>query len=433
MVVYALIASLSLNLLTLLILLFAFRRRVLSFWSRRRKALLRASRSLRTAILRDCLYPIFRRLPLLENVAVFESYRGENFSGNPKYIMLELAARAPHFKCVFAVQNRVDVNYGPNCRQVRRMGLLYYYYLARAKYTVNNVNFPDFLVKRPGTVHIQTMHGTPLKLMGSDIIRVQEKAHTIDLLGLFVRSKRWDVLVCPNAYTAQIFSRVFRYRGKILECGYPRNDIFIQRGNDLEYQRKLKESLGLPIDKKIILYAPTWKDYSATRKISDVSDLGIDLLTLRRILGDDYIILFKLHHLVTNGLNFDPYAGFAWSMSHHSDIQELCLISDCLVTDYSSVMFDYASLGRPMVFFISDFERYAGARGFYFDMAERVPGPLVRTTEDLAHAILRMDEDRPLYAQKYEKFRAEFSSWEKGTAAKRVVDEYILTSEAPRP
>lgn len=362
------------------------------------------------------------------NLAVFESYRGENFSGNPKYIMKEVAARAPHFKCVFSVMKPVSAHYGRNCIQVRRMGLKYYYYLARAKFTVNNVNFPDFLVKRPGTVHIQTMHGTPLKLMGSDIIRIEEKAHTIDLLGLFTRSKRWDVLVCPNAYTADIFSRVFRYRGKILDSGYPRNDIFVQRRDDLEFQNQLKESFGLPIDRKILLYAPTWKDYRLSKKISNPSSLGINLDFLRELIGDEYIILFKLHHLVANNLNFERYKGFAWSMSHHADIQELCLISDCLITDYSSIMFDYATLGRPMIFFISDFERYSGSRGMYFDMREQVPGPLVYDTEELATAILQLDKNSERYTSKYRAFQNKFSAWEKGTAAERVVEEYILTN-----
>jgi CDP-glycerol glycerophosphotransferase len=365
-------------------------------------------------------------MPVNQHLAIFESYRGENFSGNPKYIFKELSARAPSFQAVISAVDLKMINPSYKCTRVRRMSLRYYYYLARAKYTVNDVNYPDFVTKRPGTIHIQTMHGTPLKLMGSDIIKVEEKAYSIDLLGLFVRSKRWDVLVCPNQYTAEIFQRVFRYRGKILESGYPRNDIFAQKKDDSAFQIQLKEALGLPLNKKVLLYAPTWKDYAANRKVAEVSDLGIDLMALRGQIGEEYIILFKLHHLVSNQLDFSLYAGFAWNMPTHSDIQELCLISDCLITDYSSVMFDYAVLGRPMIYFITDMERYSESRGMYFNITESLPGPIVDSTDRLAASIQAIESDRGRFRNRYEKFQEKFCAWEKGNAAKRVVDEYIL-------
>ena len=182
--------------------------------------------------------------------------------------------------------------------------------------------------------------------------------------------------------------------------------------------------LQLPRDKKYILYAPTWRDNQHQAGIGYTYKTEVDFDKLKANLGDEYIILFRAHYLVANSFDFDKYKGFVYDVSKVNDINHLYVISDLLVTDYSSVFFDYANLKRPEIFYMYDLEAYGNEiRGFYIDLDE-LPGPIVQTEDELIKAIKNAETDRS-YDEKYKAFNDKFNYLDDGKAAQRVTEAII--------
>ena len=182
--------------------------------------------------------------------------------------------------------------------------------------------------------------------------------------------------------------------------------------------------LQLPSDKKYILYAPTWRDNQHQAGIGYTYKTEVDFDKLKANLGDEFIILFRAHYLVANSFDFDKYKGFVYDVSKVNDINHLYVISDLLVTDYSSVFFDYANLKRPEIFYMYDLEAYGNEiRGFYIDLDE-LPGPIVQTEDELIKAIKNAEADRS-YDEKYKAFNDKFNYLDDGKAAQRVTEAII--------
>lgn len=236
-----------------------------------------------------------------------------------------------------------------------------------------------------------------------------------------LEAKNWDYLLSPNAYSTEIFRRAFQFQKEVVEVGYPRND-FLYQGNNSSVIEALKRQNKLPIDKKIILYAPTWRDDQFYSKGRYKLDLQLDLDLLQNKLGSGYIILLRMHYLVAEQFDLEKYKGFVYDFSKHVDINELYVISDLLITDYSSVFFDYANLKRPIIFYTYDIDSYRDKlRGFYFNL-EEAPGPVVTNTkavldEILKYEILGLGE----FAEKYNSFYNKYCYLEDGCASKRTV------------
>ena len=170
-----------------------------------------------------------------------------------------------------------------------------------------------------------------------------------------------------------------------MEVGYPRNDFLLNyKADDL---KKIKEFIGIPEDKKVILYAPTWRDNQHEAGVGFTYDLNVDFERLRRELGDEYVILFRVHYLVASSFSFRDFEGFIYNVSNYDDINHLYLIADLLITDYSSVFFDYGILKKPMLFYMYDLDDYKDSiRGFYFGI-DRLPGRIITEEEELPDAI----------------------------------------------
>ncbi|MBO1910182.1 CDP-glycerol glycerophosphotransferase family protein, partial [Microvirga sp. 3-52] len=308
---------------------------------------------------------LFMKMPLKKKTVVFESFLGKSYSDSPKYIY------------EYMIENKMDYNYvwifnekkniPGNASQVKRFSLKYFYYLARAKYWVSNSRLPITLNKREGNVYLQTWHGTPLKQLVFDMVDVYS-ADPKYKSNFYRQSRRWDYLSSPNAYSSAIFRSAFKYDKEMLEFGYPRNDILYTKNNP-DNINELKVSMRIPTDKKVVLYAPTWRDdefYSAGKyKFT----LQLELDKLQAELGDDYIVLLRMHYFIANQLDISEYSGFVYDFSSYDDIAELYLVSDVLITDYSSVFFDFANLKRPILFYTYDLENYRDKlRGFYLDI-----------------------------------------------------------------
>lgn len=366
----------------------------------------------RQVILQKVLYPLFRLLPLKKKTVVFEAYWGKSYSCNPRAIYEQMVHNKMDYEYIWFFLNENTPIHGPG-KQIRIRSWKYYYYLARAKYFVNNVNFPDFYEKRKGAVEIQTMHGTPLKTMGID---VPGEVDTEEKLKRFLRRcSRWDYLISPSTYVSEIVRRCYVYKKEILEVGYPRNDKLFY-DNSEERICQLKEKMGIPLDKKVILYAPTWREKKTFK-------LHLDLEKMREKLEDDYVVLLRLHYFVSRSLDISPFKGFAYNFSAYEDIQELYLIADLLITDYSSVMFDYGILNRPILFYTYDLEWYRDElRGMYVDIEKEAPGPLVKTTDDLIFAIEKLNKYWEEYGDKMKAFRRKFCEFDDGHASERVIE-----------
>lgn len=361
---------------------------------------------------------VFTKLPMKDDLVFLESFLGKSYSDSPKYIYEYMIKNSLNYKYVWSFREKKNIP-GP-AKTVKRFSLRYFYYLARAKYWISNSRLPKYLDKREGNIYLQTWHGTPLKMLVFDMKDIYS-ADPNYKRNFYMQSRRWDYLISANQYSTEIFKRAFLFEKEMLEYGYPRNDILYQKNNKediLEYKKKL----NLPLDKKVILYAPTWRDdefYGAGRyKFS----LKLDLDKMKENFEKDYVILLRMHYFIADSLDLEPYHGFAYDFSNYDDIAELYLVSDILITDYSSVFFDYANLKRPILFFAYDLEKYRDKlRGFYLDIENDVPGPILKTTEEVVSAIRNIDKVKKSYERKYESFYNKFCSWDDGRASERTV------------
>ena len=311
---------------------------------------------------------------------------GRNYSGNPKHIYEEMVRMGldKELECVWVLED-TNTEIPGNAKKIKRSRLSYYYNMARAKIWVFDTRDPPSIQKRDQGYYIQTWHGTPLKKLGMDMDDVF-MAGNMDITdykrNLYNDTQKWDFLLSQNEFSTEIFKRAFAFADEsssfqeIWTYGYPRNDVLTNNNNQKDI-KKLKEELGIPKDKKVLLYAPTWRDNEFHRQSIYKFVTALDFDLLKEKLADDYVIIVKYHYLVVENIDWSDYDGFVYTFEADQDISDLYLVSDMLITDYSSVMFDYCILNRPMFFFMYDLEEYRDElRGFYFDVLEEIPGPI---------------------------------------------------------
>ncbi|MEW9502286.1 bifunctional glycosyltransferase/CDP-glycerol:glycerophosphate glycerophosphotransferase [Jeotgalibacillus marinus] len=363
---------------------------------------------------------VLTKLPMQKKTIVFESFLGKNYSDSPKNIYEYLVKEKKDFKYIW-IFGQPGKNIPGDAKQVKRFSFAYYYYMARAKYWVSNSRIPKVLNKREGNVYLQTWHGTPLKRLVFDMNEIHS-ANPNYKSDFYMQSRRWDYLISANSYSSEIFSRAFKFEKHMFEYGYPRNDILHSPNKQL-LMEKYKKQLNIPLDKKVILYAPTWRDDEFYKPGQYKFTLRFDLERLQRELGDEYVVLLRTHYFIADQLDTEGYEGFVFNVSKYDDIAELYLISDMLITDYSSVFFDFANLKRPILFFTYDLEKYRDTlRGFYIDMESELPGPLVFTNDEIIYSIKNINKVQEQYKEKYDEFYERFCNWEQGIASKRIAD-----------
>lgn len=370
-------------------------------------------------------YVMNKILPINQKTVIFQATTGMNYSCNPRAIYEEMLERNLNIKAVWVV-NRLHSNIEGNPIIVKPNTLKYYYYMATGKYFINNGNFPNFYEKRKGTVHIQTWHGTPLKKLGFDIDPSSPSYKENTSEQLMRRNSRWDYLVAPNEYTGEILRRAYLFKKKMLNVGYPRNDIFYKTEHyKSEIVKRTKEYLNIPLNKKVILYAPTWRDNEFHEgQANEPYNFKFRLEKFAQKFGDEYVLLVRLHPREAVRCQIKDLDNLIYNVSNYDEIKHLYLMSDILITDYSSVMFDFANTKKPIVFFAHDIEKYSSAlRGFYFDLRKEAPGPIVKTESELFNAIENIEEMIRLYKEKYNSFYQKFCSWEDGHASERVINE----------
>ncbi|CAL9587582.1 bifunctional glycosyltransferase/CDP-glycerol:glycerophosphate glycerophosphotransferase [Streptomyces sp. enrichment culture] len=382
--------------------------------SRARTAINRSKRGAMGAFYQSQL-----RLPLDDNLVLFSAYWSRSVSCNPAAIDAELARLAPHMRRVWAVRAE-NAGQVPKGVQVVRVGSREYWAaVARAKYLVNNVNFADSVVKREGQVHLQTHHGTPLKTMGLD----QQKfpaSTDMDFAKLLERCDRWDYSISANHFSTVIWERVYPCSYTTLETGYPRNDVLVNAGS--EEVRAARAALGLADGTKAFLYMPTHREYQPG--FTPPLDLG----RFARELGPDVTLLVRGHYFYGNSPHVNELrrTGRIIDVSGHPRVEELYLAADALITDYSSAMFDYAVLDRPIISYVPDWDVYSAVRGTYFDLLQEPPGAVATRQTELLQLLASGAYDSPDTTERRDTFRRRFCEFDDGHAAERVVRRVFL-------
>lgn len=379
-------------------------------------------------------FRLLSRLPK-RRLVVFESFNGRQYSDNPRAIYEYMTTHHGDVPMVWSVDRRFRDRFPEGLPTVTRFSPSWLLAMTTSSHWVTNSRFPAWFRKSPQTMYVQTWHGTPLKRLGVDIEEVHLPGTTTERYHQeFVdEASRWDVLVSPNPYTSSIFRRAFRYPNTLIESGYPRNDHLLAEG-DRAVRDKWREHLDIPEGKRVILYAPTWRDDKARSQGNYAFDLEVDLAEMNRRLGDEVIILLRLHYLVAEHLDFSSYGGFVRDVSAFEDIRFLYQASDALITDYSSVFFDYSLLHRPVLFHLYDVDRYRDTlRGFYFDIEAEAPGPITHTTEELIGEVKRLLSTDFTPDPRIDGFRDTYGVWEDGEATKRVVEAVFRFGKGETP
>ncbi|MFE6624687.1 CDP-glycerol glycerophosphotransferase family protein [Streptomyces sp. NPDC057740] len=362
-------------------------------------------------------YRLQLRRRLDQNLAVYCAYWGRGYTCNPAAIHAKARELAPHLRSVFLVEPDA-VDGVPDDVEYAVIGSRKYWdVLARAKYLVNNANFADAVVKRRGSVHLSTQHGTPLKKMGADQATYPVvAAATGSFARLLARVDRWDYNLSSNRHSTQMWESAYPAAHETLEYGYPRNDAYYT--STAADVARVRRELGVPEGRKALLYAPTHRDHATG------FETGLDLDALCEEIGDEYVVLLRAHYFYDRG--GARGGGRVIDVTGHRSSEDVCLAADALITDYSSIMFDYANLDRPIVVYADDWEVYRELRGVYFDLLEEPPGRVARTPGELA-AVFRDgswadEEARALRAA----FRERFCQFDDGQAAERVVRRVLL-------
>jgi CDP-glycerol glycerophosphotransferase len=372
--------------------------------------------------LRRGFYPAMLRTAPVRDSVFFVSWKGKQCADNPLGIAEELRRRGDDREHLWAVSDwSVPVPAGGT--GVLRGTQEYYEALARSRYLVSNDDMQPPFRKRDGQVYLQTWHGTPLKKIGFDIANPQFISGTAYFDHLAADIAQWDLLLSPNPFSTPVMRRAFRYDGEICEYGYPRNDL-LRRGDTAEVAARVRQRLGLTPGKKVVLYAPTWRDnqvYANGRRYR--FDMRLDLEQAWQRLGRDHVFLIRGHHHMADDVPAGMRPGFAVNVTAYPDITELYLVSDVLVTDYSSAMFDYAVTGRPILFFTYDLAEYRDdLRGFYFDFEAEAPGPLLASSAGVIEAIGDIGSVAAAHHEAYQRFAARFCSLDDGKAGARICD-----------
>lgn len=390
--------------------------------------LLRFVKKIVANIIRIVYRYTYNLISIDDKVIIFISFHGRGYSDNPRaiYEQMRQDARFKDYKFIWFIKNHKQKNIEiPGAEVKEYFSLPYFYYMSKAKYWIINCKLPTYICKKPDQIYLQTWHGTPLKRLGHDIIASDNATFYRSAMSFESMCQSYDIdvarynyMISPNKFCTEVFQTSFGInRERLIETGYPRNDFITNATAD--DVKSLKDKFHLPMNKKIILYAPTWRDNSFVAA-GYTFDLKADFHKWKDILGDEYVIVFKPHYLIINKYENDhSLDGFLYSISANAEINELYVLSDILITDYSSVFFDYAVLNRPIYFYMYDIDEYKGElRGFYLDIYKELPGKIYEYEKQML-----LDIKNNVYDYSYLKiFNERFNSEQTGNCAQKVID-----------
>lgn len=342
-----------------------------------------------------------------ENAVFFESFYGRSVGCNPRAIDRELAERAPEVRRYWSVVD-LSVEVPEGAIAVVEGSPQWWHARGAARLLVVNDWLRRRFARKPGQKVLQTWHGTPLKRLALHRPGFDPRR----MAAVVKESRRWDVLLAQNTYAERILRKAYAFFGRpIWAEGYPRNDALLTGD-----PAAIRAALGIGAEERVLLYAPTWRD--------DRTEM-VDFIDPEVLARQANAVVLVRGHSRTLEQGRDRAGARVIDVTGYPETARLLLAADALITDYSSVMFDFSVTGKPMYFLVPDLDHYRGQlRGFYFDLAERAPGPLVRTQEELAAAL-----DDPAheaeFAERYAAWRKQFNARDDGHAAARVVDRIL--------
>jgi len=385
---------------------------------------------------------ISNKVVIEQKTVLFESYSGRSYACSPWAIFEALCAdqRFDDWQFYWSLrESKIEdlkseysllVN---RATPVIRGSRQYYEACAKAASWVINNRMPEWVHPRRGQVYVQCWHGTPLKRLGFDLPEAAVAAlnTATELSWRFqIDAQKWTYLLSPSAYCSKHLLSAFGVTSEagctVLEQGYPRNDAIVNTmgsGNIDQIAEAIRQRLGIPHNKRVLLYTPTWRDSEYKTGLGYVIKNELDFELLQKRIGKEWIILLRTHYYISNRIDLSSLDGFVFDASAVNDVNDLYIVADVLVTDYSSALFDYSNTSRPLILFWPDYEFYRSElHGFYMDPNE-IPGPKCVNTEEVAAAVESQDLWFAQYGEDYEKFRQRFCPMDDGLAAKRVIEQ----------
>lgn len=360
----------------------------------------------------------------LRDAVLFESFEGKMIGDNPLGVAHGLVSRGTSLEVLWTV-SRPDMRVPQGSRALLHGSPEWLGALATSRYLVNNTNFPPYFRKAPGQVYCQTWHGTPLKRLAHDMA-----PGTISgaYLSMYDReAAAWDFLVTANDFSARALGGAFQYRGRILTVGYPRNDRLVTA--DDEQRQAIRRRLGVSDpDERLLLYGPTWRD---SRRTILGQWAPVNYFEPSSPLPDGWRVVFR-GHSNTHMAHDTSIARGALDVTRYPDVTDLLIAADALLTDYSSLMFDFAVTGKPILFLAPDLAHYRDSRGFYFDFEQEAPGPVLSTPDQVVERLADVPGMVAEFRTRYAAWNAKFNAWDDGHASQRVVDA-VFGEGAPRP
>ncbi|WP_236719630.1 CDP-glycerol glycerophosphotransferase family protein [Neobacillus mesonae] len=373
----------------------------------------------------------FDKLKIKDKTIFYESRDGKSITDSPYAIFKYLLQHPDYkdFKHIWSVAGFKDLSYVinkyrklKNVSFVKRNSKEYLKKLATSKYLINNSTFQPFFTPKKDQVYINTWHGTPLKSMGFDI--PGNPSNSQNVVRNFLSS---DYLLSPNEHTTNMFLNSYKlngiYNGEILQEGYPRIDL--THHSDSEQVKAHLAELGLEIDtnKQTILYAPTWKGANVAKAKNDMFQIIADLTYLKNQVGKDYNLLIKVHpYLYNTAREYEEVKDYL--IPDFIDTNELLSTVDILITDYSSIFFDFLVTDKPILFYVWDYDDYNEERGRYL-VDDELPGPTLFTIREVAAAIQNIDKVFSHYKDVYKQAKSRFTNHDDGKVTERIVD-YIF-------
>jgi CDP-glycerol glycerophosphotransferase len=371
---------------------------------------------------------------LVDDGAVYlQSYTGDVATDSPLAIHEELRRVRPDLRLYWGVSD-AGTRLPPGAIPLLMHSREWYAVLARARYLVCNVDLERWWRAKPGQRFLQTFHGYPSKSMGIRLWRAKQFSPRRIASELARTSAGWDTILTPAPEMDEHYRREYDYDGPILSHGYPRDDALVAGPRD-SVRARTRELLGIDEDQTVVLYAPTWRDDLATTYRSAPMLPHLDVRSAHEELGEQFVLLVRGHRIHAPDVRRGAGHARVLDVTRYPEVNHLILAADAAVLDYSSLRFDFALTGRPMIFLVPDLESYtAGARGLLFDYRDSAPGPLVRSSAAAVDSLKDLDGVRAAYADAYERFNSTYNYRQDGRSAQHVVAEFFgPASEPPAP
>ncbi|MGW5103416.1 bifunctional glycosyltransferase/CDP-glycerol:glycerophosphate glycerophosphotransferase [Streptomyces sp. NPDC004100] len=396
--------------------------------ARRRAGRVRGAAAVRS---RRTWTALHARRPLDPDLVVYSASSHRGMLGDPAAVYRAAEVIAPRLRGVWVVRDEETAAGLPEGTEYAVVGSRRYGEVtARATFFVNDVNWPGDLAKRDGAVHIHTHQCTPLKLLGADLLDRPGARLGFDVPRMLRRADRWDHSLVASRYAELVWERAYPCHFASARTGSPRNDVLVRSGALRGADFRLRH--GIPEDHTVVLYAPTRRDYQRSGHVD-----RLDLARFAAGLGAGHTLVVRLHPTLAagpaRGMGLAELArrGVVVDATDEPDAAEVLLAADALVTDYSSIMFDYANLDRPIVLFADDLATFAASRGTYFDVTAEPPGHVAYTEHDLVRLFASGSWRDADAAALRGAFRARFCAYEDGRAAERVVRTLLLGEPMP--